>query len=191
MKKKINCQACPYLHHDRFGDRCRRWDSYRFPDLCLPYSVVYLTLSGAGWVGGWGAVIHTAVLGLIRGPLSTHWPVHQWLLLIILEELDQNRMIPLTHLPLDKMAAVWADDIFKWISLNKNDSIQIQISLKFVPKSPIDNKSALVQVMAWCRTGNKPLPEPMMTPVYQRIYAALGGDELFKDRFIRLVTLVC
>ena len=28
---------------------------------------------------------------------------------------------------------------------------------------PIDNKSALVQVMAWCQTGNKPLPEAMMT----------------------------
>ena len=39
----------------------------------------------------------------------------------------------------------------------------IQISLKYVPRSPIDNKSALVQVMAWCQTGDKPLPEPMMT----------------------------
>ena len=41
--------------------------------------------------------------------------------------------------------------------------IFIQISLKFVPKGPIDNKVALVQVMAWCRTGDKPLPEPMLT----------------------------
>ena len=41
----------------------------------------------------------------------------------------------------------------------------IKISLKFVPKGPIDNKSALVQVMvmAWHRTGDKPLPEPMRT----------------------------
>ena len=30
-------------------------------------------------------------------------------------------------------------------------------------KSQIDNKSALVQVMAWCQAGNKPLPEPMLT----------------------------
>ena len=30
------------------------------------------------------------------------------------------------------------------------------------PKGPIDSKSALVQVMAWHRTGNKPLPEPML-----------------------------
>ena len=61
------------------------------------------------------------------------------------------------------MAAILADDIFKCIFLNENDQIPIQISLKLVPKSPTDNKSALVQVMAWRRTGDKPLPEPMMT----------------------------
>ena len=69
----------------------------------------------------------------------------------------------LTHLPLDKMAAILADNIFKYILLRENDRIQIQISLKLVPKSPIVNKPALLQVMAWCRTGDKPLPEPVMT----------------------------
>ena len=69
----------------------------------------------------------------------------------------------LTHLPLDKMAAILADDIFTRIFLNGNGRIPIKISLKFVPKSPIDNKPALVQVMAWCRSGDKPLPEPMIT----------------------------
>ena len=57
-------------------------------------------------------------------------------------------MYQLTHVPLDKMAAILADDIFKCIFLNENDQIPIQISLKLVPRSPIDNKSALVQVMA-------------------------------------------
>ena len=60
------------------------------------------------------------------------------------------------------MAAIVADDIFKCIFLNEYDRIQIQISLKFVPRGPIDNKPALVQVMAWRRTGDKPLPEPML-----------------------------
>ena len=60
------------------------------------------------------------------------------------------------------MAAILADDIFKCIFLNENDKITIQISLKLVRRSPIDNKSALVQVMAW-RTGDKPLPETMVT----------------------------
>ena len=55
--------------------------------------------------------------------------------------------------PLDKMAAILADDIFKGIFLNENDRILIQISLKFVPRGPVDNKWALVQVMACCLFG--------------------------------------
>ena len=66
----------------------------------------------------------------------------------------------LTHLSLDK---ILADNIFKCIFFNENARISIQISLKFVPNGPIDNKPALVQVMAWRRTGDKPLPEPMLT----------------------------
>ena len=61
------------------------------------------------------------------------------------------------------MAAILADNIFNCIFLNENDSIPIPISLKNIPRSAIDNKPALVQVMAWCQTGDKPLPEPMMT----------------------------
>ena len=83
--------------------------------------------------------------------------------------------IVLTHLPLDKMAAILADDIFKCIFLNEKNKIPIQISLKLVPRGPIDNKPALVQVMVWRRTGDKPLPEPMMaqfTDTYNMIYLA-------------------
>ena len=68
----------------------------------------------------------------------------------------------LTHLPMDKMDVFLADNIFKCISLNENDRIPIQISLKFVPRSLIYNKPALVQVMAWRRASDKPLPEPML-----------------------------
>ena len=39
----------------------------------------------------------------------------------------------------------------------------VRISLNFVPKDPVDNKSVLVQVMVWHWSGNKPLPEPVMT----------------------------
>ena len=55
------------------------------------------------------------------------------------------------------------DNIFDCIFLNGKDRIQIQLSMKYVPRSQIDKKLALVQVIACCRTGNKPLPEPMMT----------------------------
>ena len=47
---------------------------------------------------------------------------------------------------------------------------------KCVPKGPNDNKSALVQVMAWHRTGAKPFPKPDL--VYWLLYAALGADGL-------------
>ena len=56
----------------------------------------------------------------------------------------------------------FADDIFKRIFMNENLWIPIKISLKFVPKGPINNIPALVQIMAWRRPGDKPLSEPMM-----------------------------
>ena len=61
------------------------------------------------------------------------------------------------------MATILADDIFKLIFLNENSKILIEISPKFVPRSPIDNKLALVQVMACHQFGTKPLPEPVKT----------------------------
>ena len=48
------------------------------------------------------------------------------------------------------MADHLAEDIFKCIFLNENYGVLVEISLKFVSKGVIDNKSALVQVMAWC-----------------------------------------
>ena len=54
------------------------------------------------------------------------------------------------------------DDIFKYIFLDENVRISLKISLKFVPKVPINNIPALVLIMAWRRPGDKPLSEPMM-----------------------------
>ena len=56
----------------------------------------------------------------------------------------------------------FADDIFKRIFFNENFWILIKISLKFVPKGPINNIPAFVQIMAWRRSGDKPLSERMM-----------------------------
>ena len=56
----------------------------------------------------------------------------------------------------------FADDTFKPIFLNENIIISIEVSLKFVPKGPINNIPALVQIMAWRRQGDKPLSEPIM-----------------------------
>ena len=59
--------------------------------------------------------------------------------IITLVAFSQHWAMLLTHLPLD-----FADDIFKCILGNDKFRILIKISLKFVPKVPIDNISELV-----------------------------------------------
>ena len=56
----------------------------------------------------------------------------------------------------------FTDDNFKGIFLNENVSTVIKISLKFVSTGPINNIPALIQIMAWHRTDDKPLSEPVM-----------------------------
>ena len=62
------------------------------------------------------------------------------------------------------------DDIFKWIFLSENVWISIKISLKFVPKFPINNISALVQIMAWRQSGDTPSSEPMIDSLLMHIW---------------------
>ena len=66
---------------------------------------------------------------------STHW--------------DRDKWTPFRRWHL-QMHFLW----WKWIP--------IKISLKFVPKGPINNIPAMVQIMAWRRPGDKPLSEAMM-----------------------------
>ena len=61
------------------------------------------------------------------------------------------------------------DDIFKCTFLNENAWISIKISLKFVPKGPMNKIPALVQIMAWHRSGDEPLSEPMMVSLLMHI----------------------
>ena len=63
----------------------------------------------------------------------------------------------------------FTDDTFKRIFLNENVKILIKISLKFIPRGPINNITALVQIMAWRRPGDKPLSEPMMISLQTHI----------------------
>ena len=60
-------------------------------------------------------------------------------------------------------------DIFKYIFVNENIWIPIKISLMFVPMVPINNILALVQIMARCHPGDKPLSEPMMASLWRHI----------------------
>ena len=76
----------------------------------------------------------------------------------------------LTHWGRDKMAHHFADDIFKCIFLYENVLILIKISLNFIPKGPINNIPALVEIMAWRQPGDKPLSEPMVVILLTHIY---------------------
>ena len=67
----------------------------------------------------------------------------------------------------------FADDIFKYIFLDETVCISIEISRNFVPNGPIDNVPALVQVLTWCWTGERPLSEPMMVALLTHICVTL------------------
>ena len=85
------------------------------------------------------------------------------------------------------------DNIFKCIFLNENVKILIKISLKIVPKCPINNIPALFRIMAWHRPGDKPLSEPMMDsllmhisvtgPQWVNCHPASGAWRGFEDKF--------
>ena len=64
----------------------------------------------------------------------------------------------------------FADAIFKCIFDDENVWIPIEISLKFVPRGPINNFPALVRIMAWRRLGNMPLSEPRMISLPTHIW---------------------
>ena len=87
----------------------------------------------------------------------------------------------LTHWGRVKMAAIFADDIFICIFLNKSFWISYKISLEYVPYGVIDNEPSLVEIMGCRRMGDKPLSQPM---IYWRMYASLGLDEL-KNTWIK------
>ena len=61
---------------------------------------------------------------------------------------------PLTHGGRDGVGAILPTFQMYFLS--------IKISLKFVPMAPFNNTPALIQIMAWCRLGDKPLSEPTM-----------------------------
>ena len=85
----------------------------------------------------------------------------------------QTQRTSVNSLRLRQNGRHFADDIFKCIFLNKNVWIPIKISLKFVPKGPVNIIPALVQMMAWRRPGDKPLSEPIMVSLPTHICVAL------------------
>ena len=65
------------------------------------------------------------------------------------------------HWGQDKMAIIFQTTFS--IFVNENASISIINFIEFVPGGPISNIRALVRIMAWRRTGDKPLSEAMIS----------------------------
>ena len=63
------------------------------------------------------------------------------------------------HIEAWKRYGYFVANIFKCIFLVGNVHIMTEISMKLVPEDPIDNKLALVYMIAWCRIGHKQLSE--------------------------------
>ena len=91
-------------------------------------------------------------------PGKLRWSLGQWS-----TSVSQSRNVkPVNTFRLRQNGRYFPEDIFKCIFLNENVWIAIKISLKFVTEGPINNISTLVQIMAWGRQHDKPLPETMM-----------------------------
>ena len=111
---------------------------------------------------------------------NAYW-AHNWNLVKIL--LALNTLRPRQN------GRRFTDDTFKCIFLNENVRSSIEISLKVVPKGLINNNPALVQIMTWRQSGDKPLYEPMI--VYWRIYVSLGLNKLILNQIITSPQLSC
>ena len=107
----------------------------------------------------------TGRISLQRPVMRKAFPCHAWRHhlseLVLRQSWTQFPLLPNNTLGPRQDGRHFADDIFKRIFLNENVWISIHISLKFNP-GPMEDIPVLVQIMAWCRPGNKPLSEPMM-----------------------------
>ena len=92
-----------------------------------------------------------SLIHLTQGWACNVWRIHLWL----------YKYTPLTHWDRDKMNAISQTTFSSACSWMKMWGIPTEISLKFVPKDPINNTPALVQIIAWRRPGDKPLSESM------------------------------
>ena len=82
---------------------------------------------------------HTSVCSYVTCPAQTS-SSGQWLL---------------THCSLEDMTTILKNN-FKYISVSDILGISSQIALKWMPKELIDDKSSMVQVIAWCCQAESP-----------------------------------
>ena len=124
------------------------WHNLKCSFLCIATHSIYTKIA--------------AILKNSRTQISTNGCIPRQLAISVIVWLQMVNSIWLNTLRPIRSRRHFADDSFRYICLNENIWISIKISLKFIAKGPIDNIPALVQIMAWCRPGDKPLSEPMV-----------------------------
>ena len=72
---------------------------------------------------------------------------------------------------MDDILQTTCPNAFSWMTI----AVSTEISLKFVPSSPIDNIPSLVQIMAWRLPGVKPLSIWTNDGIVYCIYVSFGG----------------
>ena len=128
-------------------------------------------------------VWHTALLLVNKKPgwtilLIWQWFKYRFFFYIRRREVIEDKTfnllqcVLLTRWGRDKIAAIFQTTFsneFSWMEMYEFR----KISLKFVPKVPINTIQALVQIMAWRLSGDKPLSEPMMVKLPTHICVTL------------------
>ena len=120
--------------------------------------------------GQWrGALMFSLICARINGWVNTReagdlrrYRAHYDVIVMSHTNVLPITMAVLTYWGRDKIATI-SQTTFSKEFFNQNVQISINISMRFVPKGPINNIPALVQMMVWRRLGEKPLSEPMVT----------------------------
>ena len=79
------------------------------------------------------------------------------------------------------------DNILKCIFLNENVWLSIKISQNFVPKGPIKNIPALVQIMAWRRPGLGSFPVFLFNSNSKSIIFNSNSNSTIQNKFQFLI----
>ena len=99
--------------------------------------------TGHRWINNWA---NNRISGDYKGH-RVHYDftvIKQFIIIIILISSDGHCWILVNSSPSGQNCRHFADDIFRCIFMNEKFCILIKISLKFLPKFPIDNNPALV-----------------------------------------------
>ena len=82
------------------------------------------------------------------------------------------------------MAAIFRTTFSNAFSWNESVKISTNISRDFDPKGPVDYNEALVQIMAWRRSGDESLSKPMMV---RWVWRFQNSNTMFRKACIRSV----